>query len=137
MDGAKVSIPFAGASAGVMVPACTARRGLAALERCTAVNTLLIILCVALLMGAAIGPALQRALRSRLRVLHPKALALLAKSGADIMAFPRFLWKRQYRGLADQSFTRRADSFRRYWQGFFLLFPLMVITLFAVICFRP
>jgi hypothetical protein len=137
MDGAKVSIPFAGASAGLMVPACTARRGLAALERCAAMNTLLIILCVALLMGAAIGLALQHALLSRLRVLHPKALELLAESGADIMAFPRFLWKRQYRGLADQSFTQRADFLRRYWQGFFLLFPLMVITLFAVICFRP
>ena len=88
-------------------------------------NTLLIILCVALLMGAAIGLTLQSALLSRLRVAHPKALELLAESGADIMAFPRFLWKRQYRGLADQSFTRRADFLRRYWQGFFLLFPLI------------
>jgi hypothetical protein len=94
------------------------------LERWVVVNTLLTILCAVLLMSIAIGLALQHALYSRLRVAHPKVLLTFAESGADTMAFPRYLWKRQYRGLADESFTRRADFLRRYWQRFLCVFPV-------------
>ena len=96
-------------------------------------NTLLIILCVALLMGAAIGLMLQHRLFERLRTGHPKALRVLAESSAGIMAFQRYLWKRQYLGLGDGKFTRRADLLRHYWQVVFALFLLVIVALAAAI----
>ncbi len=90
-------------------------------------NSLLPILFVALLVGIAIGLVLQQMLFARLRTQHPRAFEALYESGADIMAFPRFLWKRHYRGLADELFTRRADFLRRYWVVCFALLLLVVI----------
>ena len=93
-----------------------------------AMNTLLAILCVALLVNIAIGLVLQHILYGRLRIEHPKALEILDESSAGIMAFQRYLWKRQYLGLVDGSFTRRADSLRRYWKACFLIFLLVVVA---------
>lgn len=91
-------------------------------------HTLLTILCVVLLVGIAIGLVLQHTLYSRLRTEHPKALEILDESSAGIMAFQRYLWKRQYLGHGDGSFTRRADSLRRYWTVCFLFFLLVVVA---------
>ena len=98
-------------------------------------HTLLTILCVVLLVGIAIGLVLQRTLYSRLRTEHPKALEILDESSAGIMAFQRYLWKRQYLGLGDGPFTRRADSLRRYWKACFLFFLFVVVALVAAISF--
>jgi hypothetical protein len=96
-------------------------------------NTLLPILIVVLLAGIAIGLALQHMLYSRLSTEHPKALEILDESSAGITAFQRYLWKRHYLGLGDASFTRRADSLRRYWKACFLFFLFVVVTLVAAI----
>ncbi len=92
-------------------------------------HALFAILIVVVLVGVAIGLFLQHMLYSRLRTEHPKALEILAESSAGVMAFQRYLWKRQYLGLGDGSFTRRADSLRRYWTSCFLLFLLVVVAL--------
>jgi hypothetical protein len=94
-------------------------------------HTLLVILILVLLVGIAIGLVLQHMLYSRLSAEHPKALEILAESSAGIMAFQRYLWKRQYLGLGDGPFTRRADSLRRYWTACFL-FSLLVVVAFVV-----
>jgi hypothetical protein len=94
--------------------------------------TVLVILIVVLLVGIAIGLVLQHTLYSRLRTAHPKALEILDESSAGIMAFQRYLWKRQYLGLGDRSFTRRADSLRRYWKACFVYFMLVVVALIVV-----
>ena len=91
-------------------------------------HALLAILIVVLLVGIAIGLVLQHLLYSRLSTEHPKALEILAESSAGIMAFQRYLWKRQYLGLGDGPFTRRADSLRHYWTVCFLFFLLVVGT---------
>ena len=96
-------------------------------------HTLLAISCVVLLLGIAIGLVLQHTLYSRLRTEHPKALKILDESSAGIMAFQRYFWKRQYLGLGDGSFTRRADSLRRYWKAWFLIFLLVVVALVVAI----
>jgi hypothetical protein len=96
-------------------------------------DALLVILIVVLLVGIAIGLVLQQALYSRLQTAHPKVLEILAESSAGIMAFQRYLWKRQYLGLGDGRFTRRADSLRRYWTACFLFFLLVVVALVAAI----
>ena len=96
-------------------------------------HTLLAILIVVLLVGIAVGLVLQHALYSRLRTAHPKALDILAESSAGVMAFQRYLWKRQYLGLGDGTFTRRADSLRRYWKACFLFFLLVVVALVVAI----
>src|ERR1035437_8576521 len=90
---------------------------------------LLVILIVVLLVGIAIGLVLQHMLYSRLSSEHPKAVEILAESSAGIMAFQRYLWKRQYLGLGDGRFTRRADSIRRYWSACFLFSLLVVVAL--------
>ena len=96
-------------------------------------NTLLAISCLILLAGIAIGLVLQHALFSRLRSEHPKALEILAESSAGIMAFQRYLWRRQYLGLGDGPFTRRADFLRRYWTACFLFFLLVVVALIVAV----
>ncbi len=87
---------------------------------------------IVLLVGIGIGLVLQHRLYSRLSADHPNALAILAESSAGIMAFQRYLWKRQYVGLGDGSFTRRADALRRYWTICFLFFLLIVAALVVV-----
>jgi hypothetical protein len=94
---------------------------------------LLAILTVVLLVGIAVGLVLQRMLYSRLSTEHPKALKILDESSAGIMAFERYLWKRQYLGLGDAPFTRRADSLRRYWKACFLFFLLLVVALVVAV----
>ena len=96
-------------------------------------HTLLAILIVVLLVGIAVGLVLQHALYSRLCTAHPKTLEILAESSAGVMAFQRYLWKRQYLGLGDGTFTRRADSLRRYWTACFLFFLLVVVALVAAL----
>ncbi len=91
-------------------------------------HALPVILLLILLVGLAIGLALQQALYCRLRAEHPKALEILAESSAGVMAFQRYLWKRQYLGLGDVAFTRRADSLRRYWTAWLLFFLVVVMA---------
>ena len=95
-------------------------------------HALLTILIVVLLVGIAVGLVLQYRLYSRLGTEHPKALEILDESSAGIMAFQRYLWKRQHLGLGDGSFTRRADSLRRYWEACFVYFMLVVVALVVV-----
>ncbi len=92
-------------------------------------HALFAILIVVLLVGIAVGLVLQHRLYSRLSTEHPKALKILDESSAGIMAFQRYLWKRQYLGLGDTRFTRRADSLRRYWTACFVYFLLVVVAL--------
>ena len=92
-------------------------------------HILLAILFVVLLVGIAMGLILQQMLYARLRTEHPKALEILAESSAGIMAFQRYLWKRQYLGLGDGPLTRRADYLRLYWKACFLYFVLIVVAL--------
>ena len=96
-------------------------------------HTLLASLCVVLLVGVALGLVLQHMLYSRLATEHPKALEILDQSSAGIMAFQRYLWKRQYLDLGDGLFTRRADSLRRYWKACFLFFLLVVVALVVAV----
>jgi len=96
-------------------------------------HALLAILIVVLLVGIATGLVLQHMLYSRLSTEHPKALEILAESSAGILAFPRYLWRRQYLGLGDGPFTRRADSLRRYWKACFLFFLLVVVALMVAV----
>jgi hypothetical protein len=96
-------------------------------------HTLFATLCLVLLAGIAIGLVLQQMLYSRLRAQHPKALKILDESSAGIMAFQRYLWRRQYLGLDDAPFTRRADSLRRYWKACFLFFVLVVVAVVVAI----
>ncbi len=91
-------------------------------------HALPVILTLALLVGLTIGLALQQSLFSRLRAEHPKALEILAESSAGIMAFQRYLWKRQYVGLHDAVLTRRADYLRHYWVGWLWFFLLVVVA---------
>jgi hypothetical protein len=98
---------------------------------------LLAILTVVLLVGIAIGLVLQQMLYSRLSTEHPKALEILDESSAGIMAFQRYFWKRQYLGLGDGSFTRRADSLRRYWKACFAYFILVVVALWIAFALWP
>ena len=92
-------------------------------------HALFTILIVVLLVGIAVGLVLQHRLYCRLSTEHPKALKILDESSAGIMAFQRYLWKRQYLGLGDKAFTRRADSLRRYWTACFVYFLLVVVAL--------
>jgi hypothetical protein len=92
-------------------------------------SILFVLLTVVLLLGVAAGLVLQHMLFSRLSTEHPKVLEILAESSAGIMAFQRYLWKRQYLGLDDGAFTRRADFLRRYWEVCFLFFLLVVVAL--------
>ena len=96
-------------------------------------HALFAILIVVVLVGVAIGLVLQHMLYSRLRTEHPKALEILAESSAGILAFQRYLWKRQYLGLGDGPFTRRADSLRRYWKAWFLFFLLVVVAVIVAV----
>jgi hypothetical protein len=96
-------------------------------------HILLTILIVALLVGIAVGWVLQHRLYSRLSTEHPNALEILAESSAGIMAFQRYLWRRQFLGLGDEPFTRRADSLRRYWTVCFLFFVLVVVAVVVAI----
>jgi hypothetical protein len=98
-------------------------------------NALLATLFVVLLAGIAIGLVLQHMLYSRLSTEHPKALEILAESSAGIMAFQRYLWRRQYLGLGDGAFTRSADLLRRYWTACFMFFLLVVVALLVSIGF--
>lgn len=95
-------------------------------------HALFTVLIVVLLVGIAVALVLQYRLYSRLATEHPKALKILDESSAGIMAFQRYLWKRQYLGLGDGSFTRRADSLRRYWEACFVYFMLVVVALVVV-----
>ena len=94
-------------------------------------STLFQIVCAALFVCIGIGLVLQHTLFARLRTQHLRTFEGLYESGAGIMAFPRFLWRRQYRGLADEFFTRRADFLRRYWVVCFALFLFVVVGFFA------
>src|SRR5438552_10216757 len=96
-------------------------------------HALFTILIVVLLVGIAVAFVLQDRLYSRLSTEHPKALKILDESSAGIMAFQRYLWKRQYLGLGDGAFTRRADSLRRYWKACFLFFLLLVVALVVAV----
>ncbi len=96
-------------------------------------HSVLIILILVLLAGIAVGLALQHRAYSRLGAEHPKALEILDESSAGILAFQRYLWKRQYLGLGDGSFTQRADWLRRYWISCFVLFLLVLIALVVTI----
>ena len=96
-------------------------------------NVLPVILTLVLLVSLTIGLVLQQRLFFRLRAEHPKALEILAESSAGIMAFQRYLWKRQYLGLHDPVFTRRADYLRRYWVGWLWLFLLVAVALLVAI----
>ena len=91
-------------------------------------HALLAILVIVLLVGIAVGLILQDRLYCRLSREHPKALEILADSSAGIMAFQRYLWRRQYLGLGDESFTRHAESLRRYWTVCFLFFSVLVVA---------
>jgi len=82
-----------------------------------------------LLAGIATGMVLQQMLHTRVGSGDPEAMEILAESSAGIMAFQRYLWKRQYLGLGDGPFTLRADSLRRYWMACFLFFLLVVVAL--------
>ena len=95
-------------------------------------HALFTILIIVLLVGIAVGLVLQHRLYSRLSTEHPKALEILDESSAGIMAFQRYLWKRQYLGLGDTPFTRRADFLRRYWTACFVYFLLVVVVLIVV-----
>ena len=86
------------------------------------------IMVIPLLAGVAIGLILQHRLYDRLSSQHPAALQILAESSAGIMAFQRYLWKRQYLGLDDAAFTQRADYLRRYWVGWLFFFLLVVVA---------
>jgi len=97
------------------------------------VHILFAVLCVVLLAGIAIGFVLQHRLYSRLTTEHPKALQHLDDSSDGIMAFQRYLWKRQYLGLGDGALTRRADSLRRYWTICFLFFVSVVVALIVAV----
>jgi hypothetical protein len=94
---------------------------------------LFLMLMAVLLVGIAGGLVLQHRLYSRLRTKHPKALQILAESSAGVMAFQRYIWRRQYLGLADEPFTRLADSLRRYWTVCFLFFLLVVVAVVVAI----
>lgn len=94
-------------------------------------HSLFAILCVVLLVSIAGALCLQHSLFSRLRDEYPTVLACLDESSAGIMAFQRYLWKRQYVGLEDEAFTRRADMLRRFWKVCFLLF--LVVAVAAVV----
>src|SRR6266481_6327030 len=96
-------------------------------------HALFAILIVVLLVGIAVGLVLQHRLYSRLSTEHPKALEILGESSAGIMAFQRYLWKRQYLGLNDRAFTRRADFLRRYWEVCLVLFLLVVVALVVAV----
>ena len=98
--------------------------------------TLHAILCLVLLMGIAIALFLQHSLLSRLRVEHPMVLDCLSESSAGVMAFQRYLWKRQYLGLGDEAFTRRADALRRFWKACFLFFLLVVAMVLGALAFK-
>lgn len=98
-------------------------------------HALFAILSIVLLVGIVIGLIWQHTLYSRLRTEHPEALEILAESSAGILAFQRYLWKRQYLGLDDGPFARRADSLRRYWKTWFLFFLLVVVALVGAIRF--
>ena len=87
-------------------------------------HALLAILIVVLLVGIAIGLVLQHLLYSRLCTEHPKALEILAESSAGIMAFQRYLWKRQYLGLGGP----RAFAAGPRWRGKRRTFSLLVAT---------
>ena len=102
----------------------------------TAMPTLLAIMCSVLLAGIVMAFFLQHSLFSRLSVEHPTVSACLNESSAGIMAFPRYLWKRQYLGLGDEAFTRRADTLRRFWKACFLFFLLFVAILLGAIALK-
>ena len=91
------------------------------------------ILVIVLLAGVAVGLILQHRLYERLRSGHPKGLETLAESGAGIMAFQRYIWKRHYLGLGDALFNQRADCVRRYWKVWFLYFSLLVLALIVAL----
>lgn len=93
-----------------------------------AMHALPVILLLVLLVSLMIGLVLQQRLLSRLRAEHPKALEILAQSSAGIMAFQRYLWKRQYLGLADAAFTQHADYLRRYWAAWLMFFLLVIVS---------
>ena len=101
-----------------------------------AMGALLTILSAVLLVGIAVALCLQHKLLSRLRVQHPIILACLNESSAGIMAFQRYLWKRQYVGLEDEAFTRRADALRRFWKICFLLFLLVAVAVVGAIALK-
>jgi len=89
-------------------------------------HALIAALAIVLLAGSTVGLFLQHRLYCRLKTEHPNALEILAESGAGIMAFQRYLWRRHYVGLRDASFTKLADALRRYWTVWFLYFLLVV-----------
>ncbi len=100
-------------------------------------HLLLAILYGVLFAGAIVGMRLQHLLQARLRATHPQALRILDESAAGVMAFQRYLWRRQYVGLGDASFARRADFLRRYWQAFFTFFLLALAILATAIIYEP
>ncbi|HOX59031.1 MAG TPA: hypothetical protein P5205_18040 [Candidatus Paceibacterota bacterium] len=96
-------------------------------------HPLFVILIIVLLAGIAVGLVLQHRLYSRLTTEHSNALQHLDESSDGIMAFQRYLWKRQYLGLGDAALTRRADSLRRYWTICFLFFLSVLAALIVAV----
>jgi hypothetical protein len=94
---------------------------------------LLVILTIVFLVGMGAGLVLQHRLYCRLSTQYPQALVILAESSAGILAFQRYLWKRQYVGLGDRAFSQRADFLRRYWEACLLFFFLVVVTLVVAV----
>ena len=95
--------------------------------------TLLPILFVLLLVSCVVGLILQHVFLSRLRTRHARTWEALGRptlflnnSISNSLAVLRFLWRREYRDLADNELIRFAAFLRGYLVAYLLLFVLVV-----------
>src|SRR4030095_5262182 len=96
-------------------------------------HALLPILFVMLFVSCAVGFVLQYVFLSRLRTRHAQTWEALGRptlflnnSVSNSLAVLRFLWRREYRGLADEQFIRFAAFLRGYLAAYFVLFAFVV-----------
>jgi hypothetical protein len=96
-------------------------------------NTLLPILFVLLFVSCAVGIVLHHVFLSRLRSRHSQTWEVLGRptlflnnSIINSLAVLRFLWRRDYRTLGDDEFTRLAGFLRGYMVAYLVLFVVTV-----------
>jgi hypothetical protein len=101
-------------------------------------RALLPILFIILVVSCAVGFVLQHAFLSQLRARHAQTWEALGRptlflnnSISNSLAVLRFLWRREYRGLADEQFVRFAAFLRCYLAAYVVLLAL-VVAVFVV-----
>ncbi len=95
-----------------------------------------LILFALLFISCLTGFVLQLVFLSRLRTRHPQTWEELGRPGlfhsnpGNVLAVLRFLWRRDYLALGDESFAKFVDFLRGYMVAYFIFLTLYIVVIF-------